>query len=81
MCMDGAWVSNAVFFESARSDSLSGIAEESILVVRLSFGVLISVSLALTVYFGAAAWRLTGDAQNESNESGPPFYLVRPQLP
>jgi hypothetical protein len=57
------------------------LLREFIMVVRLSFGLLISVSLMLTVYFGAAAWRLTGDSRNDGHGSGPPFYLVRPQQP
>jgi len=50
-------------------------------VVRLSFGLLISVSVVLTAYFGVAAWRLSGDHQYESVRSGPAFPAVRAQEP
>jgi hypothetical protein len=52
-----------------------------VVVVRLSFGLLISVSVVLTAYFGMAAWQLSGDHQNESVRPGPPFQVVRAQEP
>jgi len=57
------------------------LLQEFVVVVRFSFGLLISVSLVLTAYFGVAAWRLTGDSQNDGQGSGSPFQLVRPQQP
>ena len=77
--LSSIWVSTAAFFESVQSDQLPKIVSGFVLVVRLSFGLLISVSLVLTAYFGATAWRLTSDPQYESSGSGPPFRLIRPQ--
>ncbi len=51
------------------------------MVVRISFGLLIATSLALTGYFGAAAWRLTSDQQLESVGSKVPFEFVRSRRP
>jgi hypothetical protein len=72
----GAWVSTSAFFESASGDQLAEIAWEFILLVRLSFGLLISVSLILTVYFGTQAWLLSNDP-----EPSQPFHLIRFQPP
>ncbi len=57
------------------------VVEEFVLVARLSFGLLISVSVVLTAYFGMAAWRLSGDYQNESARSWPPSQVVKAQEP
>ena len=46
------------------------------MVVRISFGLLIATSLALTAYFGAAAWRLSSDQQNDSVGWNPHFRLI-----
>ena len=55
------------FFESARGDQLlEQVVWEFVMVVRISFGVLIATSLALTIYFGATAWRLSGDMQSDN---------------
>jgi len=43
------------------------------MVIRISFGVLIATSLALTAYFGATAWRLTSDLQNDGAGWNSPF--------
>jgi len=81
VCIDVTWVSTAAFSESWPDGQLPEMLRECVVVVRFSFGLLISVSLALTVYFGAAAWRLTGDPPNESLGSGHAFHLVHPQQP
>lgn len=75
--MGGAWVSTSAFFESASSDQLAEIVWEFILLVRLSFGLLISASLILTVYFGTQAWRLSSDPQSERRVPSQPFHLIR----
>jgi hypothetical protein len=43
------------------------------MVMRISFGALIAISLALTAYFGATAWRLTSDLQNDGGGWSSPF--------
>ena len=48
------------------------------MLIRISFGVLIATSLALTVYFGTTAWRLSGDLQNDGAGRDLPFSLIRP---
>jgi hypothetical protein len=49
------------------------------MVARISFGLLIATSLALSVYFGTMAWRITGDPQDDSTGRGPPFRLISPR--
>ena len=46
------------------------------MVVRISFGLLIATSLALTAYFGAAAWRLSSDQQSDGAGWNPHFRLI-----
>jgi hypothetical protein len=48
-------------------------AWEFVMVIRISFGVLIATSLALSTYFGATAWRLTNDLQNDGVGWNSPF--------
>jgi len=48
------------------------------MVVRISFGLLIATSLALTAYFGAVAWRLSNDPQNDGAGRFSRFELVSP---
>jgi hypothetical protein len=54
------------------------ILQEFVMLIRISFGVLIATSLALTVYFGTTAWRLSGDLQNDGAGRDLPFSLIRP---
>jgi hypothetical protein len=49
------------------------------MVARISFGLLIATSLALSVYFGTTAWRMTGDSQDDGAGPGPPFRLISPR--
>jgi hypothetical protein len=48
------------------------------MVARISFGLLIATSLALTAYFGTAAWRLCNDQQNDTSGWRQPFKLTTP---
>ena len=48
------------------------------MVVRISFGLLIATSLALTAYFGMTAWRLSSDQQDDDFGRNPSFRLIRP---
>jgi hypothetical protein len=81
LCIDGLGSPPLHFSNQLEVISYPELLQEFVMVVRLSFGLLISISLALTVYFGAAAWRLTGDPGVDSRGYGPPFHLVRPQQP
>jgi hypothetical protein len=54
------------------------ILQEFVMLIRISFGVLIATSLALTVYFGTTAWRLSGDLQNDGAGRDLSFRLIRP---
>ena len=47
------------------------------MVIRFSFGLLIATSLALTVYFGATAWRLCNDQQDANAGQQLSFQVVR----
>jgi hypothetical protein len=47
------------------------------MVARISFGLLIATSLALTAYFGTTAWRLCNDQQNDTTGWSQPFRLTR----
>jgi hypothetical protein len=49
----------------------------SLMVARISFGLLIATSLTLTAYFGATAWRLCNDQQNDTTGWSQPFRLTR----
>ncbi|WP_024515308.1 hypothetical protein [Bradyrhizobium sp. Tv2a-2] len=51
------------------------VLSEFVMVVRISFGLLIATSLALTAYFGATAWRLSSDLQNDGGWT-PRFRMV-----
>lgn len=55
---------------------MPALVEEFIMVVRISFGLLIATSLALTAYFGATAWRLSSDQQNDNVGRNPSFRLL-----
>jgi hypothetical protein len=44
--------------------------------IRISFGLLIATSLALTAYFGTMAWRLSGDQQNDAAGWNPRIKLI-----
>ena len=48
------------------------------MVVRISFGLLIATSLALTAYFGMTAWRLSSDQLNDDLGRSPSFRLITP---
>jgi hypothetical protein len=47
------------------------------MVIRISFGLLIATSLALTVYFGATAWRLCNDQPDGNAGQSLAFQVVR----
>jgi len=48
------------------------------MVVRISFGLLIATSLALTAYFGMTAWRLSSDQSYDNGGRTPSFRLISP---
>ena len=49
---------------------------EFVMAIRISFGLLIATSLALTAYFGTMAWRLSGDQQNDGAGWNPRIRLI-----
>ena len=69
-----------MFFESAEGDQLQKfpLFGVFVMVARISFGLLIATSLALTAYFGTAAWRLCNDQQNDTSGWRQPFKLTTP---